>query len=167
MFGSLSTGWITGCHGTLQSMKVSTSFAFPPDTFGFLISSCTTRHKNVAPPMVHSYTKRMEPMRSGDYLFSGFSSTQDLQQRNSSDMAADVQETVNGVRFVAEHMMSDDDDQSVIEDWKYVAMVVDRMFLWIFVIVCVVGTLGLFLQPLFQNQIIPDQQPVSETPRIR
>uniref|UniRef100_A0A8D3A6Y4 Cholinergic receptor nicotinic beta 4 subunit n=1 Tax=Scophthalmus maximus TaxID=52904 RepID=A0A8D3A6Y4_SCOMX len=69
----------------------------------------------------------------------------------TSDWAADVQEAVNGVRFVAEHMMGDDDDQSVIEDWKYVAMVVDRMFLWIFVIVCVVGTLGLFLQPLFQS----------------
>uniref|UniRef100_A0A8C2F7W4 Cholinergic receptor, nicotinic, beta 4 (neuronal) n=1 Tax=Cyprinus carpio TaxID=7962 RepID=A0A8C2F7W4_CYPCA len=40
----------------------------------------------------------------------------------------------------------------VIEDWKYVAMVVDRLFLWIFVMVCVVGTLGLFLQPLFQSQ---------------
>uniref|UniRef100_A0A3P8SIY3 Cholinergic receptor nicotinic beta 4 subunit n=1 Tax=Amphiprion percula TaxID=161767 RepID=A0A3P8SIY3_AMPPE len=62
-------------------------------------------------------------------------------------------EAVNGVRFVAEHMMGDDDDQSVIEDWKYVAMVVDRMFLWIFVIVCVVGTLGLFLQPVFQSHI--------------
>ncbi|MED6241910.1 Neuronal acetylcholine receptor subunit beta-4 [Ataeniobius toweri] len=152
------------------------SYPVPPKT-GFSLSTSallssdsafsTPGHKNVAPPMVHSYTKRMEPMQSGDYLFSGFSSTQDLQQRNSSDLAADVQETVNGVRFVAEHMMSDDDDQSVIEDWKYVAMVVDRMFLWIFVIVCVVGTLGLFLQPLFQNQIIPDQQPVSETPRIR
>lgn len=54
----------------------------------------------------------------------------------------------------------------VIEDWKYVAMVVDRMFLWIFVIVCVVGTLGLFLQPVFQSQITPSQQPSSETPRI-
>lgn len=46
----------------------------------------------------------------------------------------------------------------VIEDWKYVAMVVDRMFLWIFVIVCVVGTLGLFLQPLFQHPAVPIQQ---------
>lgn len=54
----------------------------------------------------------------------------------------------------------------VIEDWKYVAMVVDRMFLWIFVIVCVVGTLGLFLQPVFQNPITPIQQPSSDMPRI-
>uniref|UniRef100_A0A8C9R6J7 Cholinergic receptor, nicotinic, beta 4 (neuronal) n=1 Tax=Scleropages formosus TaxID=113540 RepID=A0A8C9R6J7_SCLFO len=85
--------------------------------------------------------------------------------RALSDWGADVQEAVDGVRFVADHMMGDDDDQSVIEDWKYVAMVVDRMFLWIFVIVCVVGTLGLFLQPLFQQQPMPMQQHSRETPR--
>uniref|UniRef100_A0A3B3VFC7 Neuronal acetylcholine receptor subunit beta-2 n=1 Tax=Poecilia latipinna TaxID=48699 RepID=A0A3B3VFC7_9TELE len=58
---------------------------------------------------------------------------------------------VEGVRFIANHMKSEDDDQSVSEDWKYVAMVIDRLFLWIFVFVCVFGTMGMFLQPLFQN----------------
>lgn len=28
----------------------------------------------------------------------------------------------------------------VEEDWKYVAMVLDRLFLWIFSLLCVVGT---------------------------
>ncbi|XP_058484579.1 neuronal acetylcholine receptor subunit beta-4 [Solea solea] len=126
----------------------------------------TPGHKNAAPSMGYSHFNRKEDLHSTDYLPAGFTSTKDLHQRSTSEWAADVQEAVNGVRFVAEHMMGDDDDQSVIEDWKYVAMVVDRLFLWIFVIVCVVGTLGLFLQPLFQNQIIPNQQPSSDTPRI-
>ncbi|XP_071582963.1 LOW QUALITY PROTEIN: neuronal acetylcholine receptor subunit beta-2 [Heliangelus exortis] len=64
---------------------------------------------------------------------------------------AGVGEAVDGVRFIADHMRSEDDDQSVSEDWKYVAMVIDRLFLWIFVFVCVFGTVGMFLQPLFQN----------------
>ncbi|XP_060111421.1 neuronal acetylcholine receptor subunit beta-2 [Heteronotia binoei] len=62
-----------------------------------------------------------------------------------------LEEAVDGVRFIADHMKSEDDDQSVSEDWKYVAMVIDRLFLWIFVFVCVFGTIGMFLQPLFQN----------------
>uniref|UniRef100_A0A3Q3KRH7 Cholinergic receptor, nicotinic, beta 4 (neuronal) n=1 Tax=Mastacembelus armatus TaxID=205130 RepID=A0A3Q3KRH7_9TELE len=123
----------------------------------------SARRKNVAPSMGYNHSNRKGDLRSTDYLPT---STQDLLQRSNSDWTADMQEAVDGVRFVAEHMMGDDDDQSVIEDWKYVAMVVDRMFLWIFVIVCVVGTLGLFLQPLFQSQIIPNQQPTSETPHI-
>jgi hypothetical protein len=34
----------------------------------------------------------------------------------------------------------------VIEDWKYVAMVLDRLFLWIFTIACLGGTCGIILQ---------------------
>uniref|UniRef100_A0A8C9EHS2 Cholinergic receptor nicotinic beta 4 subunit n=1 Tax=Pavo cristatus TaxID=9049 RepID=A0A8C9EHS2_PAVCR len=81
------------------------------------------------------------------------SSHRDFRLRTGTKFSPEVQEAIDGVSFIAEHMKSDDNDQSVIEDWKYVAMVVDRLFLWIFVLVCVLGTVGLFLQPLFQNHI--------------
>uniref|UniRef100_A0A8D0YKA4 Neuronal acetylcholine receptor subunit beta-4 n=2 Tax=Sus scrofa TaxID=9823 RepID=A0A8D0YKA4_PIG len=75
----------------------------------------------------------------------------DFRLRSSGRFHQDVQEALEGVSFIAQHMKSDDQDQSVIEDWKYVAMVVDRLFLWVFVVVCVLGTVGLFLPPLFQT----------------
>ena len=34
----------------------------------------------------------------------------------------------------------------IVEDWKYVAMVLDRLFLWVFTVACVVGTFGIILQ---------------------
>ncbi|XP_051953144.1 neuronal acetylcholine receptor subunit beta-4-like [Xyrauchen texanus] len=111
---------------------------------------------NRGAPLNFSYGSRKRDFRPKEFLPNGHNSTQDPRGcRGASDWGADIQEAVDGVCYVADHMMGNDDDQSVIEDWKYVAMVVDRLFLWIFVIVCVVGTLGLFLQPLFQNQIIP------------
>ncbi|KFQ49018.1 hypothetical protein N333_06391, partial [Nestor notabilis] len=72
------------------------------------------------------------------------SSHREFRLRTGTKFSPEVQEAIDGVSFIAEHMKSDDIDQSVIEDWKYVAMVVDRLFLWIFVLVCVLGTVGLF-----------------------
>ncbi|XP_073508753.1 neuronal acetylcholine receptor subunit beta-4 [Phyllobates terribilis] len=77
---------------------------------------------------------------------------QDFRYRNVRKFSPQVHDAMEGVNFIADHMKSDDEDQSIIEDWKYVAMVVDRLFLWIFIIVCVVGTVGLFMQPLLHNQ---------------
>ncbi|CAL8330985.1 unnamed protein product [Merluccius merluccius] len=67
----------------------------------------------------------------------------------------DLDEVVDGVKYIAEHMKTEDEDEGIIEDWKYIAMVIDRLFLWIFILVCVVGTLGLFVQPLFQSYNTP------------
>nr|XP_033776821.1 neuronal acetylcholine receptor subunit beta-4 isoform X2 [Geotrypetes seraphini] len=78
----------------------------------------------------------------------------DLRLRSSMKVSSEIQEAMDGVKFIADHMKSDDDSQSIIEDWKYVAMVVDRLFLWIFIVVCVLGTVGLFMQPLFQNNYV-------------
>ncbi|XP_043539935.1 neuronal acetylcholine receptor subunit beta-2-like, partial [Chiloscyllium plagiosum] len=60
-------------------------------------------------------------------------------------------EMMDGVEFIAHHMRSNNDAQSVVEDWKYVATVTDRLFLWLFVVVCVLGTTAMFLQSLCQD----------------
>ncbi|XP_059802091.1 neuronal acetylcholine receptor subunit beta-4-like [Hypanus sabinus] len=80
----------------------------------------------------------------------GFSCRQDLRLRTSSKLSLELQEAIDGVKFIADHVKTDDENQSVNEDWKYVAMVVDRLFLWIFIVVCILGTVGLFLQPFCQ-----------------
>ncbi len=42
------------------------------------------------------------------------------------------------------------------EDWKYVALVIDRLFLWAYCIVCVFGTMGLILKaPSIYDSRVP------------
>ncbi|XP_020387477.2 neuronal acetylcholine receptor subunit beta-4-like [Rhincodon typus] len=77
---------------------------------------------------------------------------QDLRLRTSTKLPPELQDALDGVKFIADHLKNDDENQNVTEDWKYVAMVVDRLFLWIFIVLCVMGTVGLFLQPFCQSQ---------------
>uniref|UniRef100_A0A4W5L0C3 Cholinergic receptor, nicotinic, alpha 4b n=1 Tax=Hucho hucho TaxID=62062 RepID=A0A4W5L0C3_9TELE len=60
---------------------------------------------------------------------------------------------IEGVQYIADHLKAEDVDFLVKEDWKYVAMVIDRIFLWMFVLVCILGTLGLFLPPWLAGMI--------------
>uniref|UniRef100_G3P907 Cholinergic receptor, nicotinic, alpha 2b (neuronal) n=1 Tax=Gasterosteus aculeatus TaxID=69293 RepID=G3P907_GASAC len=62
-------------------------------------------------------------------------------------LSPSVIRALEGVHYIADHLRAEDADFSVKEDWKYVAMVIDRIFLWMFIIVCLLGTIGLFLPP--------------------
>ncbi|XP_018594362.1 neuronal acetylcholine receptor subunit beta-4-like [Scleropages formosus] len=152
----------------LQAQRMAPAVGYqgtPPATISsstpvLLHSTCPGEFSSGAP------MGRKGNLQPIELLTNRFGSANDLLQQGNVDWGPDLQDAVEGVCFVADHMMGADIDQSVIEDWKYVAMVVDRMFLWIFVIVCVVGTMGLFLQPLFQSQSLPVQQSNTDSPRI-
>lgn len=45
----------------------------------------------------------------------------------------------------------------VEEDWKYVAMVLDRLFLWLFALACIFGTALIILQA---PSLYDDTQPI-------
>ncbi|XP_077408359.1 neuronal acetylcholine receptor subunit alpha-2 isoform X2 [Vanacampus margaritifer] len=68
-------------------------------------------------------------------------------------LSPSVIHALEGVHYIADHLRAEDADFSVKEDWKYVAMVIDRIFLWMFIIVCLLGTVGLFLPPWLAGMI--------------
>uniref|UniRef100_A0A3P9CH24 Cholinergic receptor nicotinic alpha 2 subunit n=1 Tax=Maylandia zebra TaxID=106582 RepID=A0A3P9CH24_9CICH len=61
-------------------------------------------------------------------------------------LSPSVMRALEGVHYIADHLRAED-------DWKYVAMVIDRIFLWMFIIVCLLGTIGLFLPPWLAGMI--------------
>uniref|UniRef100_A0A4W4HQZ7 Cholinergic receptor, nicotinic, alpha 2b (neuronal) n=1 Tax=Electrophorus electricus TaxID=8005 RepID=A0A4W4HQZ7_ELEEL len=68
-------------------------------------------------------------------------------------LSPSIMRALEGVHYIADHLRAEDADFSVKEDWKYVAMVIDRIFLWMFIIVCLLGTIGLFLPPWLAGMI--------------
>jgi len=58
----------------------------------------------------------------------------------------EIYRALDGVRYIAECTMREEESSKVKEDWKYVAMVMDRLFLWIFTVAVLVGSAGIILQ---------------------
>ncbi|XP_076762606.1 nicotinic acetylcholine receptor beta2 isoform X1 [Xylocopa sonorina] len=76
------------------------------------------------------------------------------------NLSPDVISALKGVRFIAQHIKNADKDNEIIEDWKFVAMVLDRLFLWVFTLACTGGTLGIIFQApsLYDTREPVDQQ---------
>ncbi|XP_052121624.1 acetylcholine receptor subunit alpha-like isoform X1 [Frankliniella occidentalis] len=75
----------------------------------------------------------------------------------------ELHKAMDGVCFIADHTKREEDSTRVKEDWKYVAMVLDRLFLWIFTLAVLVGTAGIILQaPTLYDDRMPIDVRLSE-----
>lgn len=59
---------------------------------------------------------------------------------------SEVEHAVLSMKFIAQHMDNVDEFQSIEDDWTYVALVLDRLFLWLFLVACIVGTIIIIFQ---------------------
>ncbi|KAI1898156.1 hypothetical protein AGOR_G00069450 [Albula goreensis] len=62
----------------------------------------------------------------------------------------DVRSAIEGVKYIAETMKSDEESNNAAEEWKFVAMVLDHILLCVFMAVCIIGTLGVFAGRLIE-----------------
>ncbi|XP_043856586.1 acetylcholine receptor subunit beta isoform X4 [Dromiciops gliroides] len=66
-------------------------------------------------------------------------------QSGSRRLPPELREVVTSINYIARQLQEQEDYEDLKEDWQYVAMVVDRLFLWTFIIFTSVGTLIIFL----------------------
>ncbi|PSN40224.1 Acetylcholine receptor subunit alpha-like protein [Blattella germanica] len=84
-----------------------------------------------------------------------------------SNCPPEVHKSCFCVRFIAEHTKMLEDSTKVKEDWKYVAMVLDRLFLWIFTLAVLVGTAGIILQaPTLYDDRVPIDKGFNEVATV-
>lgn len=56
-------------------------------------------------------------------------------------MPAHVRAAIRSILFIADTIKNEDDENSAIEDWESMSMVVDRLFLWLFFLLCTFGSI--------------------------
>jgi nicotinic acetylcholine receptor len=65
---------------------------------------------------------------------------------SSSLYPHEIKKAFDGLKCIAAHMRQEDEEKKIKEEWKYVALVIDRLFLYIFTTACIAGTCGIILQ---------------------
>ncbi|XP_058604558.1 neuronal acetylcholine receptor subunit alpha-2a [Onychostoma macrolepis] len=123
-------------------MGISTSISSP---------SATSLHLSDSEPLLQKY--ELQQLGHVVNLCQRSANLTNLTSDPSLTFSPCVLRALDGVRYIADHLRAEDEDFSVKEDWKYVAMVIDRIFLWMFIIVCLLGTIGLFLPPWISGMI--------------
>lgn len=58
----------------------------------------------------------------------------------------EIQKALEGVQFIAQHIKEEDKTNEAREEWKFVAMVLDRLFLFLFLSSNIIGTSLIFLR---------------------
>lgn len=118
---------------------------------------------NCKPVQMHSLYNDYSLARNRKVKISSCSNSQVTSPAKPKYRAIEVLRAIDGLNYVCEHLRKEDEEKMVREQWKYVALVVDRLFLWIFTTACVVGTCGIILQaPSFYDTMPPIDKQISQ-----
>nr|KAF6367928.1 cholinergic receptor nicotinic beta 3 subunit [Myotis myotis] len=63
-------------------------------------------------------------------------------------LVAFLEKAADSIRYISRHVKKEHFISQVIQDWKFVAQVLDRIFLWLFLIVSVTGSVLIFTPSL-------------------
>ncbi|XP_075959993.1 neuronal acetylcholine receptor subunit non-alpha-3-like [Anarhichas minor] len=66
-----------------------------------------------------------------------------------------LDKAVYSVRYISRHIRKEHFIREVVQDWKFVAQVLDRIFLWVFLTVSILGTVLIFTPALYLFFKIP------------
>ncbi|KAM4602845.1 neuronal acetylcholine receptor subunit alpha-5 [Polymixia lowei] len=69
-----------------------------------------------------------------------------------------LQAALDSIRYITTHVVKENEVREVVQDWKFVAQVLDRMFLWAFLLVSILGSALLFIPVIYKwaNIIVPN-----------
>uniref|UniRef100_A0AAU6PBS5 Nicotinic acetylcholine receptor alpha2 n=1 Tax=Protohermes xanthodes TaxID=1452977 RepID=A0AAU6PBS5_9NEOP len=117
-------------------------------------SSNSSRHRPSGCNGLHSTTatNRLSGLLSSGGGYNGLPSILSGLDESVSDGAVrkkypfELEKAIHNVMFIQHHMQRQDEFNAEDQDWGFVAMVLDRLFLWIFTIASIVGTFAILCE---------------------
>ncbi|KAK1891207.1 Neuronal acetylcholine receptor subunit alpha-5 [Dissostichus eleginoides] len=69
-----------------------------------------------------------------------------------------LQAALDSIRYITMHVVKENEVREVVQDWKCVAQVLDRVFLWAFLVVAILGSALLFIPVIYKwaSIIVPN-----------
>ncbi|XP_076103500.1 acetylcholine receptor subunit beta-like 1 [Mytilus galloprovincialis] len=61
-------------------------------------------------------------------------------------VTAELHKATEALSFITCHLETENEFETVLDDWRYVALVIDRLLFYVFLIVTIGGTLGILMQ---------------------
>ncbi|XP_052277536.1 acetylcholine receptor subunit beta-like 1 isoform X2 [Dreissena polymorpha] len=134
-----------------------------PDVTQYLPHSCGGQYENLVESVELPELRNHSPCRLT------VSPVRELHPRVTSyedeaiaQLSPEILKAAEALRFISRHLKNEDEYNTVLDDWKYVARVIDRLLLYIFLCVTVLGTVCILMQAphileyVDQDQIIQD-----------
>ncbi|TWW55639.1 neuronal acetylcholine receptor subunit non-alpha-2-like [Takifugu flavidus] len=84
--------------------------------------------------------------------------------KDDEDWATMLDKAIFSVRYISRHIRKEHFIREVVQDWKFVAQVLDRIFLWAFLTVSVLGTILIFTPALQKFMQVLPQSSSEELP---
>ncbi|CAN9515026.1 unnamed protein product [Ophioblennius macclurei] len=75
-----------------------------------------------------------------------------------------LEKAIYSVRYISRHIRKEHFIREVVQDWKFVAQVLDRIFLWAFLTVSILGTILIFTPALQMFMKVPPPAPTEDPP---
>ncbi|KAI5616552.1 cholinergic receptor, nicotinic, beta polypeptide 3a precursor, partial [Silurus asotus] len=85
--------------------------------------------------------------------------------KEDESWVAMLEKATSSVRYISRHIKKEHFIREVVQDWKFVAQVLDRILLWVFLTVSILGTVLIFTPALNiakEEEVAGDQEDVSD-----
>ncbi|CAG9130141.1 unnamed protein product [Plutella xylostella] len=134
----------------LAAVDQTNSAASSPDSLRHQFpGSCNGLHTTTATNRFSGLVGALGSLSAG---YNGLPSVMSGLDDSISDIAPrkkypfELEKAIHNVMFIQHHMQRQDEFNAEDQDWGFVAMVLDRLFLWIFTIASIVGTFAILCE---------------------